>query len=660
MGSISRRSFVKTAGLAGTVVAGMGALTGAAFADEPGQEWAYEADLVIVGAGGASYCAAIEAAGAGASILILEKNGIIGGNSKLCGGAMMGTGFQGQEEISGYEGDTPELFAEQMLRWAQGFGDPEIIREACLRSGEAIDWMIGLGRVFDTVDIVPPVWSLDAGFEDTAAAPRVIFSNGDGTDADTGLEGGTNAHFDLLEKKLAEFDQVGVLVNAEVTHLLRDDSGQVIGVEFVNGGQTLRAKAHKAVMLGCASVDNNVEMCRQLGLNQQLWGLKMREAGEDYAYCHDMPTNTGDGVRMAMEIGAALKISQACCMNDTHYWGGVSEYATGMVSGSNAYKSWRNEGAILVNKYGRRFVQEDAAWGYVITECSKELYRDGLNPDDVTATAIWSIIDAEHYIQWTLQGQDLLEADGGTVMECATLEDVEARTGIPAANLADELERWNSYCETGVDPEFGRREDMGTIKTGPFYVDMVRPGVLGTFAGVKVDLKAEVVSAITGEAIPRLYAAGTVAGGNYNGPFYFGCGWSILNTVVWGREAGRNAAALEPWDGSDAIVLPEVAALEALDVSALPDGTYTGAGNGMGGEIEVTIQISDGVLSVVEIGPNNETVGIGGYEAIEDGTFAAQIEAAQGIDIDGVAGASITSDAIRAAVNAALHRAASH
>ena len=86
--------------------------------------------------------------------------------------------------------------------------------------------------------------------------------------------------------------------------------------------------------------------------------------------------------------------------------------------------------------------------------------------------------------------------------------------------------------------------------------------------------------------------------------------------------------------------------------------TYTAAGKGMGGDINVTIEVSGGHITVYDISPNNETQGIGGYEAIEDGTYAQQVEAAQSADIDGVAGATVTSKAIEAAVRSALKQAA--
>ena len=659
MSTLSRRGFLAGAGVTGAAMAcGLG-IANAAKASEAA-DWTYEADVVIVGSGSAAYCAAIEAAQAGSSVLILEKSGIVGGNSKLCGGAMMGTGFQGQLELTNYEDDSPEKFANQMVRWAQGFGNEEMIREACLRSGEAVDWMISMGRKFDTVDLIPPIWAFDKGHEDEALAPRVIFSNGvNNENTDTGLTGAGNAHFTILENKLAEFENVAVKTACRVKHILRDDEGQVIGVAYENNGETLQAKAHKAVLLACASVDNNAEMAAQFGLNQQLWGLKMREIDMDDSFCHDMSSNTGDGMQMAMELGAALQISQACCMPDLHYFGGVSEYSTGVASGSNPYKSWRNEGTILVNPYGRRFVAEDACWGYVVTEVAKQIFACGWNPADPAGVNVYAICDADHFFQWELQGQSTLEEDGGSVIRCDTIEELAERIGVPAENLADELDRWNSYCETGVDAQFDRRVDFGTIKTAPFYADAEKPKVLGTFAGVKTNLNTEVISAVTGEPIPRLYAAGTIAGGNIAGPFYFGCGWSILNTVVWGREAGQQMAALEAWDGSDAVVLPEAEDGADVDLSTVADGTYTGTGAGMGGDINVTIEVSGGAIKVVDISPNNETQGIGGYEAIEDGTYAAQIESAQGSKIDGIAGATITSDAISAAVHAALEQGAS-
>ena len=106
-------------------------------------DWKYETDVVIVGSGSGGTCAAIEAAEAGADVVVFEKDkAMYGGNSALCGGYMLAAGWSTQEEITGYAGDTGEAFANQMLRWSQGLGNQDMIREACLRSGEAVDWMM--------------------------------------------------------------------------------------------------------------------------------------------------------------------------------------------------------------------------------------------------------------------------------------------------------------------------------------------------------------------------------------------------------------------------------------------------------------------------------------------------------------------------------------
>ena len=125
-------------------------------------------------------------------------------------------------------------------------------------------------------------------------------------------------------------------------------------------------------------------------------------------------------------------------------------------------------------------------------------------------------------------------------------------------------------------------------------------------------------------------------------------------SFVQGAAAMGIAAA-----AAGTVVGATVKQARAAEGAAYADGTYTGTAAGMGGDINVTLVIKDGVIAVEDISPNNETKGIGGYEAIEDGTYAAQIEAAQGPEIDGIAGATITSDAIKLAVQRALERGAS-
>ena len=137
--------------------------------------------------------------------------------------------------------------------------------------------------------------------------------------------------------------------------------------------------------------------------------------------------------------------------------------------------------------------------------------------------------------------------------------------------------------------------------------------------------------------------------------------------MTWAFTSGRLCGeALATGQSATADIVAAIPATEEPEAepaaeatpASYADGTYTGVGTGMGGKINVTIEISGGVITVTDISPNNETQGLGGYEAIEDGTFAAQVEEAQSSEIDGIAGATLTSNAIRDAVSDALSQAA--
>lgn len=545
-----RRDFLKAAGLLGAA-AGAGMLAGCApksaasvaeasavgtarGVDPASIEWEYEADVVIVGSGSGGTCAAIEAAEAGADVIIFEKNeAMYGGNSALCGGYMLAAGWSTQEELTGYAGDTGEAFADQMLRWAQGQGNQEMIREACLRSGEAVDWMMETGRVYEGASPLAPVWS--CGDTEADIVPRSVYNHN--------AYGATEGHMATLKKRIDSLSNVQVEMGCEVAHLLQNEEGAVIGVQLADGSF---AKARKGVVMACASVDNNLEMSKDLGLMQNVWGMALEGAGMASPNNPDMDTNTGDGVRMLREIGADLLLQQAVCMNDMMYVGGVSDWGMSEALGKevNQYDS-TNLDAILVDKTGRRFCQDDAVWGYIIHECAQAAWRQGFNPDDPSTGYIWYVYDAA--------GAPFFEIKGHTPDSCETtfssdtVEGLAEHIGCDPSALASEVAKWNSFCEAGIDADFGRRANLAPIATPPFYCDVVRPGPMGTFAGAKSNVKAEIMG-LDGNPIPRLYGAGCIIGGNISGPFYVGCGWSITNTVVWGREAGKNVAALDSWE----------------------------------------------------------------------------------------------------------------
>ncbi|WP_296011765.1 FAD-dependent oxidoreductase [uncultured Adlercreutzia sp.] len=549
--NMERRDFLKASTLLGAAALGATALAGCApqtkgssggagslastgGADPSSIDWTYETDVVIIGSGSGGTCAAIEAARAGADVIIFEKDrALFGGDSALCGGYMLAANWSTQEELTGYAGDTGEAFADQMIRWAQGCANEEMIREACMRSGEAVDWMIETGRVYEGASPLAPVWS--CGDTEADIVPRSVYNH-----SAYGAEAG---HMATLRKIVEETDNIQVEMDAEVAHIIKSASGEVIGVQLASGDY---AKARKGVVIACASVDNNAEMARDLGLMQDVWGMTLANAGLANPGSPDVDSNTGDGIRMLREIGADLLMQQAVCMNDDMYVGGVSDwgYSDLINKEINIYES-TNLDAILVDKTGRRFCQDDAIWGYVIHECSNAAWRQGFNPNDPKTGYIYYIYDASGAPLFELKGHTPDQNE--TTYTADTVEGLAEFIGCNPKILANEVSKWNAYCEGGEDLDFGRRANLAPIVTPPFYADVVKPGPMGTFAGAKSNVEAEIIG-LDGNPIPRLYGAGCIIGGNYSGPFYVGCGWSITNTVVWGREAGQNVAALESWE----------------------------------------------------------------------------------------------------------------
>ncbi len=217
-------------------------------------------------------------------------------------------------------------------------------------------------------------------------------------------------------------------------------------------------------------------------------------------------------------------------------------------------------------------------------------------------------------------------------------------------------ERYNELFDAQEDADYGKEAyRLSELRTPPFYGCWFGGSLLTTLDGLRINAKMQVLDDDY-EVVPGLYAAGDCSGSFFatNYPEYI-VGVAAGRSVTEGRQCVKMIAEDPAFSPTERTAVREDA---AVDVAQCADGTYTGTGAGMGGDINVTIEIKDGKISVLEIGPNNETQGIGGYTAIEDGTYAAQVEAAQGPEIDGIAGATVTSSAISTAVKQALAQAA--
>ena len=232
---MERRDFLKLGcvGASAAVVAGLAGcapqtksgpteLAGTSASDV---NWTDEHDVVVVGGGGAGFCAAIEAAEAGASVLIMEKSGICGGDTALSNGMILGAGTPQQAELEGCTDDSGEKFAEEQIAYAQGFGDEDMIREMCMESAAAVEWLVNdCGRVYAQVDVVAPVNAYTDEFYPRSHWDNTHTAyNGDALD-------GAETHFGCLQNKANTYDNITVKTNCEAVHLIQDGK-EIAGVQ---------------------------------------------------------------------------------------------------------------------------------------------------------------------------------------------------------------------------------------------------------------------------------------------------------------------------------------------------------------------------------------------------------------------------------------------
>ena len=507
--NFSRRTFLKgaAAGVAG--VAAMG-LIGAPVLAEESEAFDLETEVLVVGAGGAGVSAAAEAAAAGAKVLVLEKAGIMGGTTNLSGGVMQAAGTKYQKEFTDYQDDTPEKHAELWIKAGEGTVDEELVTDLAKGAPEHIAWLA------DTCGIK---WTSIYGHchipyvPNELMADRIHVYEGGGAAGSGGIY--VQAVWAVAEKNGAEMQ-----MNTEAKRLIQDADGTVIGVVAEQGGKELRIKASKGVILCTASIDQNMEMAKRLS-PQQYYDL-------NNGICMSVGTDTGDGIRMGMEIGA-----------DVMGFGGCIDFCG--KTGSGTDNRTPTFPSFIVNQNGFRFVCEDATYAYHY----RAIFQQSVALNGATymifgkSSITTSVAVASGYASWTEESANA-EVEAGTLFYGETIEELAEAIGVPAANLKAQLEMWNAYAKAGEDTQFGRLTGLEEI-TGPFYAYKNVAFNLGALGGLKINVNTEVID-VNGNVIPHLYAAGLNAGG-WIGPYYPGSGTAVMGTVHWGRRAGAVAAA---------------------------------------------------------------------------------------------------------------------
>lgn len=517
---MTRRGAIKTMGLAGAALAG--ALSGCAPKSDQEQEgegaaiaWDGEADIVIVGAGGTGLAAAAEAGAAGAKVVVIEKASAAGGCTSLSGAVMQAAGTDHQKRFTEFQDDTPEKHFEFYKFAGEGTVDEDLIKDLAYAAPGHVAWMESLGVEYDTVYGACHI----PGIPEDLQAYRIHSPKAGG-----GIGMGA-VHVSAL---MAACEAAGVefVYETEAKSLVKDETGRVVGVSAEAKGKTVSYKGAKGVLLATAGIDQNPEMAKMLN-RQHYYDLT-----ENACYCPAY--NTGDGIRMGMEAGAAV----------TGFGGTISTMINGVGGGSNTLGGPQ----LLINGAGQRFVCEDATYAY---PCRAIFQQEKQLGKPVHLVFGKSALE-DPFSQWSdpsiLEGALGGEAGGsansfgtGSLRKVETIEELAEGMGVDLENLAESFDKWNADIEKyGEDRAFGRANGLSKIEP-PYFFQKATTMNLGSVGGLKINVDAQVVD-VNGEPIPGLYAGGMCTGG-WIGEYYPGSGTAIVGTVHWGRKAAQSMLA---------------------------------------------------------------------------------------------------------------------
>lgn len=533
-------------------------------------EWDKEVDVIVLGTGGAALSAAIAAADNGSKVLILEKTHQIGGTTAFSGGVPWIPVNHYMKE-AGFE-DNQEDAIRYIKRLALDRANDKMIETFVEKGHEIIQFLHDHTPVkFVTPKSYPEYYAhmdeaLKQGTRSLDPAPFNLNEIGEWGDLvrqnplfppltleEGGAVGGID--FQVVAERMQEnivtmgrsliasmfkacLDRgAETLIHTAGKELVMDETGKVIGViAETTDGETHYYGAKKGVILASGGFEWNKQLVKTF--------LKA-----EFTHPVTPPGNEGDALMMAMKAGAALEnMSEAWwypAMVDPTF-----EYEDRVMAQLGSGRQGPN--SIVVNKHGRRFVHEGTTYN--------DMPRAFFNYDPVTIdfpnkAPVWMIFDQQlkdsQLIVTMMPGDPAPE----WVDQAATIHELAEKIGVDANGLEEEIQKWNTYCDQGVDPDFNRgtiqfealttgggspKQNLGKIEKGPFYALPIYLGALGTNGGPKINENGQVVD-FNGAPIAGLYAAGNAAG-NPLGPIYPSAGGTIGPAIVFGFLAGQHAA----------------------------------------------------------------------------------------------------------------------
>jgi fumarate reductase flavoprotein subunit len=484
--SLNRRDFVKVTALGAGSAAFVGLDATTAMAKVP-EKWDQEADVIVIGAGGAGLSAAATLAAAHKTVIVMEKTPVMGGSSLICGGALTfaGTDMQVAANIK----DSNELLAKDLMTVGANMNVPGLVKAYTDNQLETYEWLKQSGVKF-----------LQVGIASGMSVPR--------------------AHYvippDLLKvlSDQAKANGAKILMGVAATRLVQDEkTGDICGVMAERNGRKSYYHGRSGVILAsggfCYSKDLLMRFVPEITKAKVLAGLGSQ----------------GDGLKMAWAYGADIR--------DVSY----IKATFGFSLEPNSIKDFGlvfYHGAIVVNKAGQRFVNESKSY--------KLLGDAALQQPDGVGIQIFDSAIREDADKDPFSDVKPLEKKN-FIYSAPTLAELAKKVGLTAATLEETVREYNANVDKGVDPQFGRQTlvaGYGTpvkIEKAPFYAFPSTAVVIGTYGGALVNEKAQVLD-IFGNPIPKLYAAGEVTGGVHGAAYMTGTAFG--KAIIFGRIAAKN------------------------------------------------------------------------------------------------------------------------
>ena len=657
MEKISRKSFVKGALglgavgiLAGCASSASSTAASASSTAAPAEKkeftfadtvrWDAQYDVVVMGMGAAGMVAAKTAADNGAKVVIVEKceEGKAGGNTKVCGqlfayangdkdaAKSYYTALAGGRDI---EPEIIDAISEGVANMADILAD-----EFGFNKDEYMDWT-GVNVSGTNMGAMSPEYPEMPGHEKMA-----LWTTHAGASDGYLYQG-------LKQNVTDRVDAIDVWYSSPAKSLIQDPvTKTVVGVTVERDGKEMNIRALNGVCICTGGFECNKEM-----VQHYLNVINYAPRGGQF--------NTGDGIKMAQAVGADLWHMD--CYEGLFGLGSVTypveEGIPCDMIATLAQNAVNTGAAILVGTDGDRFVNESE------TVRHGHLYENGIWENPTFPEKVWYIIDE------TQKGE--VEAAGAMPEEqlakLTAYDSIDALAegiGVDKDRLTKTIKNYNSFANNGEDYKCGREAQyMRAFDGKKYYAMYMVSGLLNTQGGPKRSANAEVLDT-QGNPIPHLYSAGECGG--ITVCMYQG-GTNIAECITFGRIAGKNAAAVKDALPTYTVEAVESAPAQPGDIDDLvgeeetyetADNQYIGKAQGMDDEIVVRVTVDDGKISQVEVLKQNETEGIGvpATEQLPEKFVGLDTEEAINA-VDGISGATITSNALKQAVVNALLQA---